>query len=61
MKEQKCDCGSSLYEVYHDSTPAIGDPVRLGIRTHDNGFREVLSKIHSKTYKSNLGNKLSRS
>ena len=42
-----------------ESTP-MGDPVRLGIRTVDNGFREVLSKIHSNNYKSNLANKLSR-
>lgn len=41
-------------------SPAMGDSVRLGIRTHDDGFREVLSKIHSSTYKSNLNNKLSR-
>jgi len=61
MKTQSCDCGSGDYEVYHDSSPALGDPVRLGIRTPDAGFKEVLSKIHSKTYKSNLGDKLSRS
>ena len=24
--------------------PSIGDPIRLGIRKPDNGFREVLSK-----------------
>ena len=41
-------------------TPAMGDSVRLGIRRNDDGFREVLSKIHSSTYKSNLNNKLSR-
>lgn len=38
----------------------LGDSVRLGIRTHDNGFREVLSKIAQNNYKSNLSNKLSR-
>lgn len=38
----------------------IGDPVRLGVRTIDNGFREVLSKIKEKNWRSNLGNKLSR-
>lgn len=41
-------------------TPGVGDPVRLGIRRNDDGFREVLSKIHSANYKSNLNNKLSR-
>lgn len=40
--------------------PAFGDPVRLGIRKPDDGFREVLSKIGSANYKSNLSDKLSR-
>lgn len=40
--------------------PAMGDPVRLGIRKNDDGFREVLSKIGSANYKSNLSSKLSR-
>jgi len=40
--------------------PVMGDSVRLGIRKPDDGFREVLSKIHSSNYKSNLANKLSR-
>lgn len=39
---------------------AMGDPVRLGVRTNDSGFKEVLSKIASSNYKSNLANKLSR-
>jgi cell fate (sporulation/competence/biofilm development) regulator YlbF (YheA/YmcA/DUF963 family) len=30
-------------------TPAFGDPVRLGIRKTDNGFREVLQKISERT------------
>lgn len=38
----------------------FGDPVRLGIRKTDDGFKEVLSKINSANYKSNLGSKLSR-
>lgn len=40
--------------------PSMGDPVRLGVRKHDDGFREVLSKIGSANYKSNLRDKLSR-
>lgn len=40
--------------------PALGDPVRLGIRKTDGGFNEVLSKIHAANYKSNLASKLSR-
>lgn len=39
---------------------AMGDPVRLGVRSTDSGFKEVLSKIASSNYKSNLSNKLSR-
>lgn len=31
------------------NAPAIGDAVRLRIRRPDNGFREVLQKIHEKT------------
>ena len=42
-------------------TPSIGDPVRLGIRGTDSGFKEVLSKIGAANYKSNLKDKLSRS
>jgi hypothetical protein len=40
--------------------PAMGDSVRLGIRKPDQGFNEVLSKIHAANYKSNLSDKLSR-
>ena len=40
--------------------PAMGDVVRLGIRKPDQGFNEVLSKIHAANYKSNLADKLSR-
>jgi hypothetical protein len=40
--------------------PALGDSVRLGVRSVDDGFREVLSKISSANYKSNLKDKLSR-
>ena len=40
--------------------PAMGDVVRLGIRKPDQGFNEVLSKIHAANYRSNLADKLSR-
>ena len=40
--------------------PAMGDSVRLGIKKPDQGFNEVLSKIHAANYKSNLADKLSR-
>lgn len=62
MKSQKCDkCGSINYEVHHSGNQPLIDPVRLGVRRIDDGFREVLSKIHNNNYKSNLGAKLSRS
>jgi hypothetical protein len=41
-------------------SPAFGDPVRLGVRRVDDGFKEVLSKISERNYKSNLRDKLSR-
>lgn len=32
-----------------NGSPSIGDPVRLGLRKVDGGFKEVLQKIHSTT------------
>ena len=38
--------------------PSLGDPVRLGIRKIDGGFKEVLQRIHAANGKhSNLNNK----
>lgn len=34
--------------------PAIADSVRIGVTKTDNGFKEVLQKIHSKTAGSKL-------
>lgn len=53
------NCGKETVKKILDA-PARGDSVRLGIRTIDNGFREVLSKIGEKVPKSNMKNKLSR-
>lgn len=39
------------------TTASFGDPVRLGVRKMDNGFKEVLQKIHSTT----AGSKLDKS
>lgn len=50
-----------IMESIIGGAPALGDSVRLGIRRTDDGFREVLSKISSANYKSNLKDKLSRS
>jgi len=59
---QECpSCHSKKYEHHHTAMPGFGDPVRLGIRTVDNGFREVLSKIGSNNGRlANLKDKLSR-
>ena len=53
-------CNSTNNHQVILGAPALGDSVRLGVRTIDNGFREVLSKVSEKTYKSNLNDKLSR-
>ena len=37
--------------------PSLGDPVRLGITKADNGFKEVLQKIHANNPGSNLNQK----
>lgn len=41
-------------ESYHGEPPAMGDSVRLRVRKTDNGFKEVLQKIHEKTAGSQL-------
>ena len=41
-------------ESYIGSAPAVGDPVRLGVRKADNGFKDVLQQIHQRTPGSNL-------
>jgi hypothetical protein len=39
--------------------PMVCDPVRVGARKMDGGFREVLQKIHSRTPGSQLNTKAS--
>lgn len=39
---------------FEGQSPTIGDPVRLGVRKLDNGFREVLQKIHERAPGSRL-------
>lgn len=41
-------------EQTYITAPATVDPVRIGVRKTDNGFKEVLQKIHSKTPGSRL-------
>lgn len=47
-------------ETVITGAPSLGDSVRLGVRRPDGGFNEVLSKIASNNYRSNLADKLSR-
>jgi putative FmdB family regulatory protein len=58
---QKCPkCESTETESYF-TTMQIGDPIRLGVRKIDDGFREVLSRIgNANGRKANLTDKLSR-
>lgn len=54
-------CGSTNYQHHHTVPLAMGDPVRLGVRRVDDGFREVLSKIgNANGLRANLTDKLSR-
>jgi putative FmdB family regulatory protein len=59
---QQCpSCKSTKYESHHTAMPAFGDPVRLGVRKIDDGFREVLSRVGSTNGReANLKDKLSR-
>jgi hypothetical protein len=36
------------------SAPMVVDPVRVGVRKRDSGFKEVLQKIHERTPGSDL-------
>lgn len=47
-------CGKKTIERSYDAAPAAVDPVRLGVRKVDNGFKEVLHKIHETNYGSKL-------
>jgi hypothetical protein len=41
-------------ETIITQAPAMGDSVRLGVHKSDNGFKEVLQRIHEKTPGSQL-------
>lgn len=51
MKEpegQPCpNCGEVAIKKVMFTAPALGDSVRLGIRRPDDGFKEVLQKVHA--------------
>lgn len=52
-KEQYLSDNPHIRQAYL-AAPAMGDPVRLGVRKADNGFKEVLQRVHSKTPGSRL-------
>jgi len=55
--EEPCPkCGEMKVQKVMFTAPTIGDAVRLRIRRPDNGFREVLQKIHEKTPGSTIKN-----
>lgn len=55
-------CGSSgPIESLITTSNVVVDAVRLGRKPVDEGFNEVLARIHENTPGSNLGDKLSRS
>jgi len=57
--EQPCpDCqGDGTVNKTLAGAPPIGDTVRLGLRKHDNGFKEVLQRIGAANIHSNLHKK----
>lgn len=64
MRQPEADpcpaCGeSATVSKVLNGAPALGDPVRLGIRKPNGDFKEVLQKIHHNNYKSNLNLKYS--
>lgn len=57
-EEEACpNCGEIKVQKVMFGAPALGDPVRLGIRRPDGGFKEVMQKIDANT----KGNTLSKS
>ena len=47
-KEEYLKENPHIISVIGSNGQAIQDPVRAGIRKHDNGFKEVLQKVHSR-------------
>ena len=53
-KEQYLKDNPNMESYFGDTLPQLIDPVRLGVRKPDSGFKEVLSRIHEKTPGSRL-------
>lgn len=45
---------SEIERMFPSIAPSIGDAVRLGIRRPDEGFKDVLRKIHDANPQSNI-------
>jgi len=54
-EQQPCpECGAEQSVVQQVTAPMICDPVRVGARKMDSGFKEVLQKIHERAPGSEL-------
>lgn len=53
-QEPCAECGELAVKKVILTAPTLGDSVRLGIRRPDDGFKEVLQKIHEKVPGSNI-------
>jgi len=47
-------CGKKTIEQFVSSAPAICDPVRVGARKMDGGFRDVIKKIKKAHPRNNI-------
>lgn len=52
-KEEYLEQNPHIQQEYL-TAPSIGDAVRMGIRKTDNGWKEVLNKVHQKSPGSQL-------
>lgn len=48
------NCKSMNSEQFIGTAPTLADPVRIGVKKPDDGFKDVLRKIHEKTPGSKL-------
>lgn len=57
-ESEPCPSCSSTNTVTQQilGAPSLGNPVTMGIRKHDSGFKEVMEKMHAGVPGSNLKN-----
>jgi hypothetical protein len=53
-KQQYLQDHPNMESYFGDTQMNIGDPVRLGVRKVDGGFKDVLQQVHARTPGSNL-------